>query len=130
MKVKRSYKKKKRNYTKNIVIFFLFSFILYMAFTNITLLKRKNQLAYQYADLQEVVNITGKRNAELQEENAIIYDKDYQEKLLREKGMYKKEGEGVIVIKELEEQEKEEKEKEEDISFVDKIINSIKKLWK
>ncbi len=111
------------------MIFILFSFILYMSFTNIKLLKRKNQLEYQYADLAQVVSSTQEKNAKLTEEVNVLFNEDYQEKLLREKGMYKKEGEGVIVIKELEEGNEAEEVKEENINFIDKILNNIKKLW-
>lgn len=85
--------------------------------------KRRDDLNRRLESLKTELQILEERKIELEAGVSQTEDSDYTEKLLREKGLYKKEGEEVVVILPPEE-EKEEEPAEK--SIWEKILGKLK----
>jgi hypothetical protein len=110
---------------------FLLFCIGYLAITDISLQKRKNALDYQFKEISSKKQVAQIKNDSLKAEVGEIGNKDYQEKILREKGMYKKTGEGIISVKDLDLNATTTKNNNENnLPFWQMLINKIKDLVK
>jgi cell division protein FtsB len=95
----------------------------FLMISNWEIHKRRIEFNQRVLELkQEIQNLEG-RNEQLKAGVSETLESDYTEKILREKGLYKKEGEEVVVI--LPPEEKEEN-KEEEKSIWEKILGKIK----
>lgn len=95
----------------------------FLIISNWKIHKRRTELNQRILELrQEVQNLEG-RNEQLKAGVSETLESGYTEKILREKGLYKKEGEEVVVILPPEE---EEESKEEEKSIWERILGKIK----
>jgi cell division protein FtsL len=70
----------------------------FLVFGNLKLYAENKAINNQYLNIsQEIKEIEGK-NEELKELFSFSSEEEYTERMLREKGMYKKEGESVVVV--------------------------------
>lgn len=122
----------KKGFPLSLALFsaFLLFCVGYLAITNIQLQKRKNTLEYQFKEILSKKQVAQTENDSLKAEVSQIGNKDYQEKLLREKGMYKKAGEGIISVKDLEMPKDDVNKKEDKLPFWQMLINKIKEILK
>lgn len=110
-----------------LAVFLLFC-VGYLMITNAKLIKKKNALEYQFKEISQKKQEAQIKNESLKAEVSQINNKDYQEEILREKAMYKKAGEGVIVVKDLQKQVVKENIENQEDDFLANIINKIKQL--
>lgn len=98
---------KKREYTKRsgeekmLIGFLLILDVLiigFLVFGNLKLYSENKEVKKQYLNLNQELVYLENKNRELKELFSYTNEGDYTEATLREKGMYKKEGEEVIVI--------------------------------
>ncbi|MCD6550468.1 septum formation initiator family protein [bacterium] len=88
--------------------------IIFLVFSNLKMNKRRAELNERISELKKEIELLQERNDQLKASVEGIGDSEYAEKILREKGLYKKKGEKVIVVLPSEEKtiQLEEKEKE------------------
>ena len=85
---------------------------LFLIFYNLRLYQKRAELQERARELQLEITELSQREELLQHELTISTTKEYQERVLREQGLYQKPGEEVVTIVPLEEPEqKEQKEK-------------------
>ncbi|PIS34796.1 MAG: hypothetical protein COT37_00735 [Parcubacteria group bacterium CG08_land_8_20_14_0_20_43_9] len=98
---------KKRKYTKHtgqekllIGLLMLLDVLIigFLVFGNLKLYSENKETSSRYIDLNKELEYLENKNQELKELFSYASEEDYTEAVLREKGLYKKEGEGVIVI--------------------------------
>ena len=128
---RRGQKSKSGNFSTVFLAVFLLFCVIYLIVTDIRLQKRKNALEYQFNDILKKKQESENVNTDLKAEISEIGNKDYQEEILREKGMYKKAGEGVIVVKDLQDQLDDSKKniQRENNSLIDQISRFLKKIF-
>ena len=111
-----------------IILSFLF-------IANLNLRKRGKRISFRLSSLEKNIQKLEKENFRLKKQLSQAGEVDYIEKILREKGMYKLSGEGVIVVP----QKKESKEGERENSFKKTskvgsgffgLLNKIKQFFK
>jgi len=97
---KRKYKKdsKSDNVLTGLLMFFDVLIIGFLVLGNLKLLTETRQVNGQLLDVNQELDRLEQKNQELQELFSASSQSEYAEKLLREKGLYKKEGEEVVVI--------------------------------
>ena len=97
-------KRKKRNSTfQNILVAAVFLFIFgggigFMSYQNIKINQKRGELQGKLQFLQAQAGQLSVRKTELEKQIGEIESEEYQEKILREQGLYKKEGEEVVTI--------------------------------
>jgi len=98
---------KKRKYTKHtgqekllIGLLMLLDVLIigFLVFGNLKLYSENKETSSRYIDLNKELEYLENKNQELKELFSYASEEDYTEAVLREKGLYKKEGEEVIVI--------------------------------
>ena len=124
--------KAKRSPSDNLLVALLLVFNLtilgFLLIANVRLFSQTGESKDKYLDLNQEIRELEKKNGELEELLAITNDEVEVEKFLREKGLYKKPGEEVVVIK------REEGEQEVNIvpqysaSLLDKITDFFKNI--
>jgi cell division protein FtsB len=125
------YKKRRKFYNeKKLFSSFLAILILiitfYLIFSNIKLSQKRKELDMRAEELRGEVIPLREKNEQLQGGLLNILQMEYKERILREKGLYKKEGESVVVILSPEEEIKEEERNiEEPKGFFEKILDKI-----
>jgi len=70
----------------------------FLVFGNLKLYSENKETSSRYIDLNKELEYLENKNQELKELFSYASEEDYTEAVLREKGLYKKEGEEVIVI--------------------------------
>lgn len=85
--------------------------------------KRREELNLRIKELKEEISILEKENKALKEKGLEGEGSEYLEKILREKGLYKKKGEQVIVILPPKKEEKEETKEEK--NFWQRILEKF-----
>lgn len=98
-------------------------FLVLLAISNLRILKKRKELKAQIAALKEEIEAQDKRNQMLREGIARVSDKEYLEKVAREKFLLKEKGEEVIVVSPPE--EKEEKSQPEKRNFLEQILEKF-----
>ena len=73
-------------------------FIVFLAVSNWRLYQKRAELISQFRDLEREMVILEKENQELKEGFSQLSDKEYLEKIAREKFSYKKSGEEVVIV--------------------------------
>jgi len=126
--IKKKYRKKRREFFHNIFfpLFLGFLFLIIISFliiSNWKISKRRVDLSERIEQLRQEVQILEEKNEQLKAGVSQTYQLDYAEKMLREKGLYKKEGEEMVVILPSEE---EEQDKEEEKGIWEKILGKLK----
>jgi cell division protein FtsB len=125
------YKKRRKFYNeKKLFSSFLAILVLiitfYLIFSNIKLSQKRKELDMRAEELRGEVIPLREKNEQLQGGLLNILQMEYKERILREKGLYKKEGESVVVILSPEEEIKEEERNiEEPKGFFEKILDKI-----
>lgn len=101
-------------------LFFSLAFVLafsgifgFFIFQNLQLREKRAELRHQLETLQTQVQEISQKKSELEAGIAERQTEYYQEKALREQGLYKKPGEEVVTVLPLEEQAKQEEPKKE-----------------
>ncbi|MCX6738107.1 MAG: hypothetical protein NTY11_01650 [Candidatus Parcubacteria bacterium] len=98
---------KKRKYTKRsgeervLIGFLILLDVLIMGFLvfgNLKLYSENKEVKKQYLNLNQELTYLENKNKELKELFSYTNEDDYTEAILREKGMYQKQGEEVVVI--------------------------------
>ena len=85
---------------------------LFLIFYNVRIYQKRTELEERAKELQLKIIELSQQEAELQEQFEISNTKEYQERVLREQGLYQKPGEEVVTIVPLKEPErKEQKER-------------------
>ncbi len=85
--------------------------------------KKREELNLRIEELKRQISILEKENQTLKEKGLEGESLEYLEKILREKGLYKKKGEKVIVVLPPREEKEEKKEKEK--GFLEKILEKF-----
>lgn len=126
--------KKRKNRFKNKkhqdIFFFLvlgvliIGFLAFLAVSNIRILRKRTALKAQIAALEEEIQTQDKRNQMLREGIEKVTDKEFLEKVAREKFLLKEKGEEVIVVSPPEGQE--EKPLPEKKNFFEQILEKLK----
>ncbi len=126
--IKKKYKKKRGKSFQNI-FFPLFLGLLFLIIiisliiSNWKISKRRTGLNQRILELRQETQVLEERNEQLKAGVSQTFQSDYAEKVLREKGLYKKKGEKVVVILPPEE---EEEDKEEEKNIWEKILGKLK----
>jgi cell division protein FtsB len=105
-------RKKKRFHKKTFSILFacmLGGIVLFLFLSNITMFQRRTGLEKEASDLKAQIEDISRQTGDLEEKIAESKTDEYQERILREQGLYKKPGEEVITVLKGEEQKEEEK---------------------
>jgi len=97
------FSKKRKSFIENTIAVVVFSAVLFgiigfFTYQNIKIGQKRIDLENQLEGLQAKVAELSVQQEELQEGIANTQTEEYQEKLLREQGLYKKEGEEVVTI--------------------------------
>jgi TolA-binding protein len=97
------FSKKKKSFMENAVagivfVVIFFGVIGFFIFQNITIGEKRVELENQLKELQAQVYEMEGQHQELKEDIADTQTEEYQERLLREQGLYKKEGEEVVTV--------------------------------
>ncbi len=104
-------KKKNRNWDEILSIALLLilnlTIISFLIVGNWKLYQKRTSLKKDVIDLKKEVALLKERNAQLKKLFFEASQKEYLEKIIREKGLYKKPGEEVVVIMKEEEEEEE-----------------------
>lgn len=108
--------KKRRSTFQNILFCLVFlavfgSLLAFLIFQNIKINQKRAELQTKLSELQVEGQELGVRKEELQAGIIEVQTEDYQEKILREQGLYKKSGEEVVTVLPAEEQAKQEEPK-------------------
>lgn len=85
----------------------------FLAYQNIKIHQKRSELQTTLSILEEQVVELSERKSELEEGIGEVQSEEYQEKVLREQGLYKKPGEEVVTILPPEETQSETSVKEE-----------------
>jgi len=85
----------------------------FLAFQNIKIYQKRSELQTTLRVLEEQVGDLSQRKVELEEGIGEVQSQEYQEKILREQGLYKKPGEEVVTILPPEENQGETSSEEE-----------------
>ena len=106
-------RKRKRETVRGIGVIVLLvllvgGFIGLLVFNNVKLYQRKAELTKQADVLQAEVAALQERGRELEQGIAERQSPEYQERILREQGLYKKPGEEVFTVLQVKEQQQEE----------------------
>jgi len=93
-------RKKRNSAFQNILVAVIFLFIFgggigFMSYQNIKINQKRGELEEKLQSLQAQTEQLSVRKTELEKQIGEIESEEYQEKLLREQGLYKKEGEEV-----------------------------------
>ena len=127
--MRRKYKKNLKKSFQNIflplflgLLFFIIT--VFLIVSNWKMSKKRTELEDRILKIQQEIEVLEERNEQLKAGVAETLESDYAEKVLREKGLYKKKGENVVVILPLEEGEGEEKEEEKNIW--EKILGKLR----
>jgi len=120
--------RRKNNYLRGLffpIILGLLFFIIvsFLIISNFKISKRKIEINQKIEELKKEIQALEQRNEQLKVGVSQTEGTDYAEKLLREKGLYKKVGEKMVVILPAE-GEKEEKTVEK--SIWEKILGTLK----
>lgn len=120
--------KRRKEVFQNVIFplilgFLFFIIVFFLIISNLKVNKRRNELNQRLETLKTELQILEERKQELEAGVSQTEDADYTEKLLREKGLYKKEGEEVVVILPSEEERKEEPAEK---SIWEKILGKLK----
>lgn len=97
--------------------------VVFLIFSNLKISKRRSELTERLMQLRQEAQLLEERNEQLEAGVSQTLEIDYTEKVLREKGLYKKEGEEMVVILPPEEEEEVE---EEEKSIWEKILGKLK----
>ncbi|MCD6177851.1 septum formation initiator family protein [bacterium] len=89
--------------------------IIFLVVSNVKINKRKKELNERISQLKQEIKVLQERNNELKAGIEESHQSDYIEKILRQKGLYKKEGEKVVVILPPKEEKKEIQKEEKSI---------------
>jgi len=100
----------------------------FLIFSNIKIYSESYQINDQYVNITKELKMIEERNDELKELFALQTPEET-EKFLREKGLYKKTGEEVVVIKRGAEVISDEDVATESASFWDKVSNFFHKIF-
>jgi len=87
------------NFLVVLLLIFNFTILGFLLIANVKLFSQTSEAKNKYLDLNKEIRDIERKNSELKELLAITTDKIEIEKFLREKGLYKKSGEEVVVIK-------------------------------
>lgn len=95
--------KKRNSFIENVVASIVFvgifgGLIGFFVYQNITIGQKRSDLEGRMSELQAQVSELSNQRDQLQENIADTQTEEYQEKVLREQGLYKKEGEQVITV--------------------------------
>jgi len=95
--------KKRNSKAENIIASVVFVAVLlgvigFFVYQNISIAQKRGNLEGQLADLQTRVTELSVQQEGLQSDIQDIETEEYQEKLLREQGLYKRQGEEVITV--------------------------------
>jgi len=126
--LKKKLKKKSRKSFQYIflplILGFLFLIIIvFLIISNWKIHKRRTELNERISQLKQEVQVLEERNEQLKAGVSQTLESDYAEKVLREKGLYIKKGEKMVVILPPEE---EKEEKVEEKSIWEKILGKLK----
>ncbi len=126
--IKKKYRKKRGKPFQNIFLplflgFLFLIIIISLIISNWKISKRRSELNERTLRLIQEIQILEERNEQLKAGVSQTLQSDYAEKILREKGLYKKKGEKMVVILPPEE---EEKNKKEEKSIWEKILGKLK----
>ena len=96
-------RKKENSAFQNILVAAVFLFIFgggigFMSYQNIKINQKRGELEEKLQSLQAQAGQLSARKTELERQIGEIESEEYQEKLLREQGLYKKEGEEVVTV--------------------------------
>lgn len=100
---RKKFNKGKEDIFQNIVLMLLFFLIFFgitglLFYNNIKINSKRGELGNQAQELQKKIAELEAQKKELEERGFKIEDVEFQEEVLREKGLYKKPGEEVITI--------------------------------
>ena len=109
-----------------LILVFLFG---YLVFSNWNVYKKRNKFDKGLKLLEKKLERAEKRNQELKRAVAAVSDKDYIEKVAREKFGLKKPGEKVVVIKREEAEPPPKKEETKSRSFFLRCFESFRRFW-
>lgn len=95
--------KKRASLFENFVFSFVFVFIFasilgFFIFQNMKIANRRAHLSAELSQLRSKAGELAEKKEELQVKIAQTQTEDYQEKVLREQGLYKKQGEKVVTV--------------------------------
>lgn len=126
--IKKKYKKKRGKSLQNIFLplflgFLFLIIIISLIISNWKISKRRSEFNERILRLRQEIQVLEERNEQLKTGVSQTLQSDYAEKILREKGLYKKKGEKMVVILPSEE---EEENKEEEKSIWEKILGKLK----
>ena len=82
----------------------------FLFIANLNLFQKSRRLNKRLSLLQNKAKYLKEQNKKLKDKNSQLSKKEYTEKLLRENGMYKKRGEGVVIVTRGDEKQKEEQQ--------------------
>jgi len=111
--IKKKHKRKKafRNIFISLLLgSLLFIIVIFLIISNWKINQRRTELNQRILKVQQEIQVLEERNRQLKAGIAQTLESDYAEEVLREKGLYKKKGEKMIVILPLEEEGEKEKE--------------------
>jgi len=123
--MKRRFKKKKSSSFLSSVFLFslLFIIIAFLIISNLRIDERREELISRILGLKKEVQSLEQRREELEAGASEALDPDHTEKILREKGLYKKKGEEMVVIISPDEEESDFEEEEK--SIWEKILGKL-----
>lgn len=103
----------------------LLMIIIFLAISNVKINKRKAELNQRISQLKQEIQQLQERNSRLKAGVEESFQSDYIEKILRQKGLYKKKGENVVVI--LPSEEKKQEVLREQKSIWEKFLDLFKR---
>ncbi len=128
--MKKSRRLKKKRYQDiffySILTLLVLGFSAFLIISNVKIYKKRRELQAQIERLKEEIQAIEKKNQELSAGIENVSDKEYLEKVAREKFLLKEEGEEVIVISPPEEQTEEPQPEKE--NFFERILEKLKSL--
>ena len=104
------------------VLFFII--VIFLIISNVKMNKRRAELNERIFQLKQEIQQLQERNSQLKAGVEESSQSDYTEKILRQKGLYKKEGENVVVI--LPPEEKKQEVQKEEKSVWEKFLDLFK----
>jgi len=118
--------KKNRGNTFTVILFtsLLIIIISFLIISNIRINNRREEIINRIDILEKEAEILEEKNKDLKAGVSKTMQPEHAEKILREKGLYKKEGEEMVII--IPEEGAEEENKEEERSIWEKILGKIK----
>lgn len=81
-----------------LIVVFNVAIIIFLLIGNVKLYVKKSDVQAQLIDLEEEIKVLESKNMELEEMFLLASSGESVEKIIREKGLYKKEGEEVVVV--------------------------------